>query len=919
MRAARLSLLLLPAIAFPQARPASVFVSTPQPRVIAGDSLTLTAVARDATGAIVPNVTFAWSSGTPALADVDAAGRVTAKSLGVVDIIATTSGIRGSVRLQILPAKIEITPTDRTLFIGQQQQYSARVLDSNGGVIPNVPLTWGVVGADGFQINAATIDRNGMLYAGGVGRMVVRAYFSYNSGPGQFVPQYFGTTRLAILPPQSFRLTKLASTADARDSFVLRPRRSSLNANDAGQIAYVGSMEGYASSLLLWDHGSFQSLISSGLPSFLAGTMLYDFDDPSINNNGQVLTIARSYGLGGSLILAGPAGYRFLLLDGTSDGGVEAISGITITRFALNDSGTAAFRASFRNIGGRITYTGVFHVTADGLVQLDASSQYPVPGFTTNMGFDADFGIDNNNALNFIVNENGARALMRLDDSGVRRILGTGDDLPGGLKVRTVGQVVTSPAGHFAVYAVSQTNVQFVVLFKAGEIDKPRFLSLVSYSNLYGISTAGEVLLYGDAGAGGGLYAWNGGTSARTVFQTNHPSPNGEVFTRFDSGAISSNGDVIAQGRTPNQLLLAAHATAAGKKTTLFQPGLRINAPGNPTFYLFSNGARKGPAYLITGGNRQSVMEVTNSGLRPKTLLGDRLPNASFYEGVYSLRRNSEGDLFVTTDQSLHRVSDTDAQLLARFPMRVDEGILSAPGTLALNANGVVAMNNGTNFGVQRISTLDDGQALHPIAYLGSGNPAYRTNSPGGGYFEGLNDMVADENGRVLANLRVTNGPSGLFLWDGANWNTALLLNTTKILNRPVTGVNLIRAGDTFYAYVTLDPGIPAIVKYVDGDWKAVLSRGDPMPSGNAIDGVSTFDVNRKGQAVIRTNGGGVSALVFVNGDNLLTVHVLTDPTPAGEFLKNYEQVDLRDDGKIYFTSLNTSDEFVVYVAEPLF
>ena len=47
----------------------------------------------------------------------------------------------------------------------------------------------------------------------------------------------------------------------------------------------------------------------------------------------------------------------------------------------------------------------------------------------------------------------------------------------------------------------------------------------------------------------------------------------------------------------------------------------------------------------------------------------------------------------------------------------------------------------------------------------------------------------------------------------------------------------------------------------------------------------------------------------------LWLVHV---PTPAGEYIIRFLNVDFRDDGTVYFLGVNSNDEQVLYQARPL-
>ena len=295
-------------------------------------------------------------------------------------------------------------------------------------------------------------------------------------------------------------------------------------------------------------------------------------------------------------------------------------------------------------------------------------------------------------------------------------------------------------------------------------------------------------------------------------------------------------------------------------------------------------------------------------------------PDGGFYEAGFTVRKAANGDLYVTTNSSLHRLSaDNTATLISRFPARMGSTTINAPFTHAANSQGVLVTAHTSGVGINRLVRWDNGQPV-ALAHFGSTNPSYKTDSTSGGNFEALNDVLIDEGGRVLANIRTNNGPSGLFIYADGAWTNILKLNETEMLGRVITNINLIRTGgEKFYAYLTLFGNILAVAEWRDGKWVSLLSRGDQLPSGNVIDNVSTFDVNSKGDVAVRVGGAGTILLLCYSKGEWRTVASFADPQETGDFLRSVDQIDLRDDGTIYFLSLTYQDEYVAYVAERLF
>ena len=128
--------------------------------VIVGDTVRLTAVARDAGGEVVPGVRLSYTSSDPAVATVNDDGLVTAVAFGVADIevgiaggastlaaspalaAAVTANARSRSRVRGIP-RVAITPGEQTLDLQTTSQYSATVTNVRGQGYSNVQVRWG--------------------------------------------------------------------------------------------------------------------------------------------------------------------------------------------------------------------------------------------------------------------------------------------------------------------------------------------------------------------------------------------------------------------------------------------------------------------------------------------------------------------------------------------------------------------------------------------------------------------------------------------------------------------------------------------------------------------------------------------------------------------------------------------------------
>jgi hypothetical protein len=903
--------------AYAQTRASAVFLDAPSPQLTAGDSFKLSGAAYDSNGNVLKSNTLTWSSSDKTAITVDSDGTVHGIGLGWADIFADTTGARGTVRIQVVPSAIQVTPANQTVTVGTTVNYTANVLDVNGQPMSKVPIQWRVYGANSSTNNSIAVDNSGNVFTFGFGTFFVEAYYNYTVGAGPFIPRYFGNTLLTVLPGGPYTQKRLLDSGAARQIFQLRARRGAMSVNDSGQIAYVGSLEGFANAALMWTSGAFRAILAAGNPAELPGSNLTDISDPAINNNGEIAARFTTTSRNGLLFGAADGTPHMVLFDGSSGGGAANVRNFGITRFSLNDQSVMLFSASYQNIGSTITIGGLFTINAAGGVKLIVPAATPLDGIGATYTFDTDFGITNDGTILFFATNGSSRALYRLTpDNVITRVVGTGDVIDG-TPVTSLGNVAVGKMGHYAVRAFN--GAQTLLLY-SGDPSTRQKIVLNNYGSLYAMSNAGEVLLTGDAGSGFGFYGWNG-TVMRPGLFTGTPSPTGDLYTQFDSGGINGKGEIIVQARTANNLLMVVNAGTSiqSKPAILFQTGSMVSAPAGPAFTNMIINGHAGNPMIFTGIYFPNVFEVGSGGMTPRLVDGDLLTGGWFYEGNQAVRRNADGDLLVATDQSLTLVQGSKSTLLARFPQHVPAGTINT-GFQVAAGGGTVAITGGTNFGTQAISTIQNGAAT-AIAYLGT-NAAYRTTSPAGGFFTGSNDIGADDSGRIYANLNVSGGPGGLFVYSKGAWSALIKVGDTYD-GRPVTGINQIRvAGNACFASIATQGNIVHLARYQDGSWVDYISSGDALPTGGSLGAtgsIGNFDVNRKGGVVAIVNGNGISYVLYTDGVNGLVAADISHPMLFGEYLLSYFQVGLNDDGRIFLTAINENAMLVLYEFDPAF
>ena len=401
-----------------QGQVASVYISAPTLSLISGEQIQLTAVARDGNGRVVPGARFNWNSHDPGVLQVDSQGRVTGLRMGHSYIDAETQGVYSTITLQVLPRRIEVTPSHIELFPGQQQQFTATPYDIDQNPIPDVTFEWRL------ETDGARITPEGLLTARTLGAFTVRAVFYYHHGVGANMVE--GYARVEVTYPKEFQLTRLISSGDVRHSFQLRPpyqhQPGALTVNDAGQVAFLGSLDGLAGGLLLYENGRFDMLVSGGspLPTIGNGQVIDNFSSPAINSRGNVLVGA------GNLMLATRDGYSVVMVLAASFGPWSHLQGFTIGRDSLNDRGEILFQAGFQR-GRSMEYaTGLFRASG-GSVRAVRLSGRPLPGLSELVDFQP-LGLDGAGTGYFIAWDETSHGLYRVSPTAQpEKILAVGD------------------------------------------------------------------------------------------------------------------------------------------------------------------------------------------------------------------------------------------------------------------------------------------------------------------------------------------------------------------------------------------------------------------------------------------------------------------------------------------------------------
>ncbi|MCC6318921.1 MAG: Ig-like domain-containing protein [Gemmatimonadaceae bacterium] len=130
---------------------AAVRVSPSAATLAPGDTIRLSVVMEDDRGTPLPGRVATWTSLTPAIATVSAAGLVTALTAGTATIRATSDGVHGDAAVSVVPpvvsttvSAVRIAALGGTIHLGTlyARSVSAQALDASGAPIPGAQLSW---------------------------------------------------------------------------------------------------------------------------------------------------------------------------------------------------------------------------------------------------------------------------------------------------------------------------------------------------------------------------------------------------------------------------------------------------------------------------------------------------------------------------------------------------------------------------------------------------------------------------------------------------------------------------------------------------------------------------------------------------------------------------------------------------------
>src|SRR5690606_16063559 len=182
-----------------------------------GDTLRLTAVARDGSGNVVRDAVIAWTSLSPDVVSIDDSGLATARKNGEARIVALTAGAAdtATVVVEQRPAAITIAPSPVTVTLGSTVQLTATVTDANDHAIEGASVSW-----TSSNTAVATVNGSGVVRGVATGKTTVTARAGNRSASASVTVSATPVGSVTVSPAQASvpAGTTVQLTAEVKDA-----------------------------------------------------------------------------------------------------------------------------------------------------------------------------------------------------------------------------------------------------------------------------------------------------------------------------------------------------------------------------------------------------------------------------------------------------------------------------------------------------------------------------------------------------------------------------------------------------------------------------------------------------------------------------------------------------------------------------
>ena len=216
---------------------ASVVVSPTQPTLTVGQTVQLSATARDAAGQPLPGRVATWSTSAASVATVSSSGLVTGVTAGSATITATIDGQTGSATVTVnavaqgVVTSVTVSPSSATVNVAWSTTLSATARDGNGNPVQGAQITW-----SSSDPAVATVS-NGVVTGVAPGSVTITATSGSATGTASITVQLAPVDRIVVAPSNPSvkpgQTVQLAATLYDQQDNVLTGRTVTWASSDA--------------------------------------------------------------------------------------------------------------------------------------------------------------------------------------------------------------------------------------------------------------------------------------------------------------------------------------------------------------------------------------------------------------------------------------------------------------------------------------------------------------------------------------------------------------------------------------------------------------------------------------------------------------------------------------------------------------
>lgn len=870
-----LSLVLSPGLCLSQTSVWFLDVTSPQPYVLAGAAIQLSARATSAAGAPVTDAGIEWRSSNPTIAEVDASGRVRGLFPGEAFIEAVHGNVTARAAIQVHPARIVIEPGGLDLESGSEARLSALALSASGTPIAGARFLW----TSGLAAVAA-VDGAGVVTARSEGSVTVTALLD--------VPDLgFGFTAQALVrvrPPLPYRPVRLGGDPPSRPVSI---RRLDTQAASGDRTVFTAVLSTGGQALLLLDSAGLRPLAVAGNYFEPTGQVVTGFGNASMNASGDVVA---------SLSFATWPHQRLIRFSATGSPAVLALpaeyGGLQVDLRSLGPTGELLFYG-WNNRGQNLLWRRV-----DGQIDRLATQGDDLPGFGQVQWF-YDLVASAPGRAFFVANRPGVLAVFEWDGARLRKLLATGEAM-GGNTIEWIGPLIPNAAGDLFA-RMGGPGYNQVLRYSAGQWSRA---FLTNQPSVNGISVhwteafyavQGSSLLFsGGSDRGHGLFRSDGGNLEMVA----RSGQGADEWRWFEFASLDAQGRALVRGPSGSLVFRMARVGPEGA-AALLESGRTVDlpAPAAPAPDL-SGGVNAALPVLSAPG--RGLFRADGGRLDPVLLPGDALPGGDTAVWLGATASSPSGDVaFHAGTLRGSAVYLRRSGLTTRVTQNWDQ-TQAAPGLLrwfdwplGANDRGQVVMGatyeSGQGPWRQGLFVFAEGAAPRTVALAG-------TPAPGGGSFGSFHQAAIDERGRVAFVADAGPGPWRLYYWDGSQ--ARLLRRFDEGVPSSLNG-RLEAAGDRIYALLSL--GSPQEIYSYDGAaWRIVVPNApygicnqsfSPSPAGDVLYFACLSD-GSNGLAVRKPDG------------RSLVVASTASRSADGDWFLQFLQANLSPQGDVFFTAI---------------